>query len=128
MDQLIKDKERLQAANGTLSSEFVASHHSIWNKTDSTPQAEQIKALKEMNASLSTQNLTLGGSLNDLVGKYETSIQTNKRLLDECDFLKKRHEDSESQLLELNRELERARRWIRSNEHIINDYEKFVFR
>jgi hypothetical protein len=77
-----------------------------------------------MNASLSSQNLTLEGSLSDLVGKYETSIQTNKRLLSECDFLKKRHEDSESQLLESNRELERSRRWIRANEHIITDYEK----
>ncbi len=84
----------------------------------------QLHALKEMNASLAATNLTFESKIAQVTGKLESSVVTNQRLLAECVSLKKRNEETESQLIELGRGHDRSQRWIKSYEHLIEDYER----
>jgi hypothetical protein len=86
----------------------------------------QLQALKEMNASLAATNLTLESKMAQVIRQLESSVITNQRLLAECVSLKKRHEESESQLIEIGRGQDRSQRWIKSYEHLIEDYERCI--
>ena len=77
-----------------------------------------------MNSTLSTTNISLETKITHLIGKLESTTITNQRLLAECISLKKRYEDSENKLIELERDQDRSNRWLKAHNYLIADYEK----